>query len=103
MKPELEKEIDTKALELLQQTRMETDGKFHREIVSTIKWYAQDTERLEWLLNHPGAGIDVNRMRLGVPVRWHVKWYHQSKNYIAFGKTMRECIDNALAGKVQVW
>lgn len=60
-----------------------------------------DTARLDWLLEHPGADLDINAMRTGVVTRWHMKWYSESKWVIAYGKTQRECIDNALAGKVE--
>jgi hypothetical protein len=60
-----------------------------------------DTQRLNWLLGHSGAEIDIHRMRLGVPTSWYVKWFSESKWYIAKGETQRECIDNAIAGKVE--
>jgi hypothetical protein len=98
MKPELEKEIDRKALELVQETRIEVDSAWYRKLVLTIKQYAQDTERLDWMLSH-GAEIDVREMKAGVPTGWYVRWFSESKWHVAHGKTQRECIDAAIAGR----
>jgi len=101
MKPELEQQIDRKALDMIVETRFPTDGPFFRKMVAAMKGYAEDTERLDWLLGHPGAELDVDKMRKGVVTRWHVKWFRESKWYIAYGKTQRECIDAAIAGRVE--
>jgi hypothetical protein len=74
-----------------------------REIKDSAESLANDTQRLDWLLGHPGVEMDVNRMRLGVPVRWHVKWFAEGKQYIAYGRTQRDCIDSVLAGQIETW
>ena len=67
-----------------------------------------DGERFQWMLNHPGAEMDYNvagskELIPGAITSWWVKWFSESKTYIARGKTQRECIDNAILGKVEVW
>jgi hypothetical protein len=100
MKPELEKEIDRKALALIQQTRMETDGKFYREMVSTIKQYAEYTERLNWTLAHIGANFDF-KIKEGKPEEHYITWFSNSAWWTVRGKDFRECIDNAIAGRAE--
>jgi hypothetical protein len=100
MKPELEQEIDAKALGLIQQTRMETDGKFFRDMVGTIKQYAQDTERLNWVMTHLGANFDFE-VKSGKAGEHYITWFSNSAWWTARGKDFRECIDNALAERIE--
>lgn len=60
-----------------------------------------DTQRLDWMLAHPGADMDT----AGAKARggWRVVWFSESKYTVAYGTTPRECIDNAIAGKVEKW
>lgn len=72
----------------------ESAGTSHYE-----KGKVNDTQRLDWLLNHPGAEWDNTREHWG---EWaYIIWFSESYHYLARGKDWRECIDNAIAGNVE--
>ena len=65
---------------------------------ATIREFT-DTERLDWVLVH-GADFDYTVQNGQIDKQW-VRWYENSEWHVAYGKTRRECIDNALRMCVQ--
>jgi hypothetical protein len=61
---------------------------------------AKDTERLNWMLAHLGANCDMT-IRDGKPDEHYITWFSNSAWWTVRGKDFRECIDNAIAGRVE--
>jgi len=59
-----------------------------------------DTDRLNWVLAHIGANFDFKIVD-HKPEEHYITWFSNSAWWTVRGKDFRECIDNALAERVE--